>query len=317
MAVARAAAAARHKPLYRTLGDPQAALLPMPLFNVIEGGMHAENLLDLQDVMVVPVGARRFREALGMGVETYLALRHELHARGLCTAVGDEGGFAPQIADPARAIELVLAAIERAGFAPGREVAIALDVAASMLFEQGQYVLPHAGKRASPEEMVASYEAWVRSYPIVSIEDGLAENDEVGWTELGARLGDRIQLVGDDVFATHPELLRGGIRRGIANAVVIKANQVGTLSEAIETMGIARASHYGTIVSSRSGDTNDDFIADFAVGTSAGQIKAGAPCRGERVVKYNRLLRIEEELGEHARFAGFPSRFSWSKGVPA
>jgi len=304
MAFARASALAHRKPLYRAFGDPHATLLPMPMFNAIDGGMHARSLLDLQDFMIVPVGAARFRDAVAMGAETYLALRDVLLAHGHCTAVGDEGGFAPQLLDPRQALELLLRAVERAGFVPGRDVAIALDAAASTFQEQGQYVLRHTGRRYSSEELVSLYEDWTRQFPIVSLEDGLAEDDEVGWRELTARLGDRVQLVGDDVFATHPELVRSGVRRGIGNAVVIKPNQVGTVSEAIEAMGVARAGRYATIVSQRSGETNDDFIADFAVGTSAGQIKGGAPCRGERVAKYNRLLRIEQELGDEARFAG-------------
>lgn len=304
MAIARAAALARRKPLYHAFGDPHAARLPLPLFTVIDGGMHVDNLLDIQEIMVVPVGATTFHEALGMGMETYLALGDVLRGRGYSTAVGDEGGFAPQLADPVHAIELVLQAIELASFVPGRQVAIAIDVAASTLHKDGRYVLRHAGRSLSSEEIVSLYQGWLRQFPIVSLEDGVADDDRGGWQLMTEKLGDRVQLVGDDVFATHAELLRDGVQGGVGNAAVIKLNQVGTVSETIETMGVARAAHYAVIVSHRSGETNDDFIADFAVGTSAGQIKAGAPCRGERVAKYNRLLRIEEELGGEARFAG-------------
>lgn len=312
LAVARASALVRRRPLYRALGNPRANLLPLPLFNLLNGGSHADNALDIEKFMVAPVGAASFREALGMGAEMYQALKALLHRRGLGTAVGDEGGFAPSLCANAQAIELLLEATTLAGYAPGRDVVLALDVAAGRLFDSEWYHFARAERRAyHTDQLIALYEAWVRQYPIASIEDGLAEDDPEGWRRLTERLGARIQLAGDDIFATQERLVNEGVDQGVANAVVIKLNQVGTIAEAVSAMGAARAAHYATIVSHRSGETPDDFIADFAVATSAGQIKAGAPSR-ERVAKYNQLARIEEQLVSDARFAGGKAFASWN-----
>jgi len=305
LAAARALAASRGLPLYRALARDDAEwVLPVPMFNVLNGGVHAESV-DFQEFMIAPIGAPSFGEAVRMGVETYQALKSLLKEKGYSTSVGDEGGFAPALRANVEAIQLILQAIERAGFEAGTDVALALDPAASELFEGGRYVMKRAGGRElSSEDMVALYEDWVRQFPIASIEDGLAEDDWSGWKLLTERLGNRIQLVGDDIFVTQAAILRKGIDQGIANAVLIKLNQVGTLTETLETMRVAREAGYRCVVSHRSGETTDDFIADFVVATGAGQIKTGAPCRGERVAKYNQLVRIEEELGSKARFAG-------------
>jgi enolase len=305
LAVARAAAASAGEPLYRHLGGPEANLLPVPMFNVLNGGVHADNSVDFQEFMIAPVGAPSFREALRMGAETYHALKAVLKEKGHSTAVGDEGGFAPSLRANVEAIEVILKAIERAGLRAGSDVAIALDPASSELFEAPAYVLRKGGGRVmSTAAMVELYEDWVRTFPIVSIEDGLAEDDWDGWRVLTERLGERVQLVGDDIFVTNPAIIRRAIAEKIGNAALIKLNQIGTLTETLEAIQVARAAGYGLVVSHRSGETPDDFIADFAVATSAGQIKTGAPCRGERVAKYNQLARIEEELGAAARYAG-------------
>ncbi len=305
LAFARALAASRREPLYRSLGGPDATLLPVPMFNVLNGGVHADNNVDFQEFMIAPAGAATFSEALRMGVETYHALKAVLKKRGYTTAVGDEGGFAPSVRSNEEAIEVVLEAIGHAGFRAGEDVLLALDPAASAFFEDGAYVFRKSDRsRRSPEEMVAFWDAWVRKYPIASLEDGVAEDDDEGWRKITEVLGARIQLVGDDNFVTNPSLIRAAVRAGIANASLIKPNQIGTLTETLAAIAESKRAGYGTVISHRSGETSDDFIADLAVAAVAGQIKTGAPCRGERVVKYNQLLRIEEELGGAARFAG-------------
>lgn len=305
LAFARARAASARVPLYRSLGGPDATLLPVPMFNVLNGGVHADNSVDPQEFMIAPCGASSFVEALRMGVETYHALKSVLKKRGYATAVGDEGGFAPNVRSNVEAVEVVLEAITQAKLTPGKDVVVALDPAASEFFENGTYVFAKSdGSRRTAAEMVAFWEDWVRQYPIASIEDGVAEDDEEGWKLLSERLGHRIQLVGDDNFVTNPVLIRKGIADGIANAALIKLNQIGTVSETLTAISDAKNGRYGTVISHRSGETSDDFIADLAVATSAGQIKTGAPCRGERVAKYNQLLRIEEQLGSRARYAG-------------
>jgi enolase len=305
LAVARAAANSADVSLYRYLGGVDARLLPVPMFNVLNGGVHADNSVDLQEFMIAPVGAPSFREALRMGTESYHALKATLKEKGYGTAVGDEGGFAPNLKANVEAVECILRAIERAGLRPGEDIVLALDPAASEFFEDGVYVFRKSDQsRRSAPEMVAFYEEWVRQFPILSIEDGLAEGDWEGWKLLTERLGKRIQLVGDDIFVTNPAIIRRAVDEGIANAALIKLNQVGTVTETLAAMAEARAGGYGTVISHRSGETPDDFIADLAVATSAGQIKTGAPCRGERVAKYNQLVRIEEELGTQARYAG-------------
>jgi enolase len=302
LAVARAAADSVGLPLYRYLGGTNAHLLPLPLLNVLNGGVHADNPLEIQEFMLAPVGAASFSEALRWGAEAFHALRGELRARGLATAVGDEGGFAPAVASAEEACELLVRAIERAGLEPGEEVALALDAAASELLEEGRYRLQGAARTA--EEMVAFFAGLLDAYPIVSLEDPLAEDDWEGWAALTAELGPRCQVVGDDLFVTNPERLERGIREGVANAILVKVNQIGTLTETLDVVELAERHGYGVVVSHRSGETEDATIADLAVAVGAGQIKAGAPSRGERTAKYNQLLRIEEELGDVARYAG-------------
>jgi enolase len=305
LAVARAAAGDAGEPLYRYLGGARARVLPVPMFNVLNGGAHADNSVDFQELMIAPAGATSFAQAIEMGVATYQALRSVLKKRGLSTAVGDEGGFAPNLKANVEAIEVVLEAISSAGLHAGQDIVLALDPATSEFFEDGVYVLRKSdGSRKTPAQMVALWEDWVRQFPIFSIEDGAAEGDDEGWLLLTQRLGAKIQLVGDDNFVTNPAIIARAIERGVANAALIKLNQIGTLSETFEAIDVARGAGYGTVISHRSGETTDDFIADLAVATGALQIKTGAPCRGERVAKYNQLLRIEEELGESARFAG-------------
>jgi enolase len=291
--------------LYRYLAVDGLQRLPVPMFNVLNGGAHAGNTVDIQEFMVAPVGASNFAEALRMGVEAYQALRALLKKAGLATSVGDEGGFAPDLEHHSQPLDLLLRAIELAGLTPGKDVVLAVDVAAGELFDDGSYVFRKSmRRRRSTEQMIQFYSSWLKHYPIWSIEDGLAESDTEGWHRLTATLGSRVQLVGDDLFVTNTELLREGIARGWANAVLIKLNQVGTVSETLETIAQAIRNDYGVIISHRAGETDCDFIADLAVATGAGQIKAGAPARGERVAKYNRLLRIEETLGPTARYAG-------------
>jgi len=302
LAVAHAAAQSLGLPLYRYLGGPGAHLLPVPQLNVINGGVHADNDLEPQEFMLAPVGAASFSEALRWGAEVYHALHALLKERTLATGVGDEGGFAPQIATAAEALDLLVAAIVSAGLEPEREVAIALDPAASEFFSQGAYRLE--GKARSSEDMIAFYRGLLDAYPIVSIEDPLAEDDWDGWTAITEVLGGRVQLVGDDLFVTNRERLARGIAARSSNAILIKLNQIGTLSETLDVIGMARASAFGIVVSHRSGETEDSTIADLVVAVNAGQIKAGAPARSERTAKYNQLLRIEEALGDSARYAG-------------
>ena len=304
MAAARAAAADAGEPLWRYLGGAGADLLPVPTMNVLNGGVHADNPVDFQEFMIAPVGADSFAQALRLGAEVYHELQRTLKQRGLGTAVGDEGGFAPALDSNEAPLELLVTAIESAGYTPGDEVAICLDPAASEFFAGGRYELAGEGRSLSSEEMVDYWERIRDSYPVVSLEDGMAEGDWDGWHELTNRLGSGLQLVGDDVFVTNPAILREGIERGVANSILIKLNQIGTLTETLDTIQIAREAGYRCVISHRSGETEDTFIADLAVATGVGQIKTGAPARTERVAKYNQLLRIEEELGERARFAG-------------
>ncbi len=302
LAAAHGAAASLGIPLYRYLGGPGAHLLPVPLMNVINGGVHADNELELQEFMLAPVGAASFSEAVRWASEIYHALRSLLKDKGLATGVGDEGGFAPQIATASEALEFLVRAVEKAGLEPGDEVALAMDPASSELYRDGRYRLEGADRTA--DEMVAFFGGLLDSFPVVSIEDGLAEDDWSGWATLTTELGSRCQLVGDDLFVTNPERLERGLREKVATAILIKVNQIGTLTETMDVMKLAAGNGYGVVVSHRSGETEDTTIADLAVALDAGQIKAGAPARTERTAKYNRLLRIEEELGEGARFAG-------------
>ena len=303
LAVAKAAAQEAGVPLYRLFGGDGAAVLPVPLMNVVNGGAHAQNSLDLQEFMVVPAGAASFSEALRIGAETFHRLKELLHERGLATAVGDEGGFAPDLPSGAEAIAVVLEAAERAGHA--EKVAIALDPATTELYEGGRYRLPGEGLDLDAGGMIGLWEDLCGRFPIVSIEDGLAEDDWTGWQALSERLGERTQLVGDDLFVTNPERLRRGIVERVANAILVKVNQIGTLSETLETIELARANGYAAVMSHRSGETEDTTIADLAVATGVGQIKTGAPSRTDRVAKYNQLLRIEEELGEAGVYPGW------------
>ena len=304
LAAAHAGAAIAGESLYRFMGGGAAPLLPAPMMNVLNGGAHADNNVDFQEFMLFPLGAPSFAEALRWGAEVFHVLRTVLHEKGLSTAVGDEGGFAPDLKTNREAIELMLRAIERAGYRPGEDIAIALDPAASEFFEDGVYLLEGEGARLSAQELIGFWEDWLRRYPIVSIEDGLAEQDWEGWGAMSRALGKKLQIVGDDIFVTNPALLRRGIEKGVGNAILIKLNQIGTLSETLETMRIAREADYAVVVSHRSGETEDTTIADLAVATAAGQIKTGSLSRTDRVCKYNRLLRIEEELGGRARYAG-------------
>lgn len=302
LAVARAAAKEVGWPLYRYIGGVNARTLPVPMMNILNGGKHAANNLDLQEFMVMPIGAKTFAEALRMGSEVYQALKQTLSHKGLNVSVGDEGGFAPNLRTNEEAIHVILEGIEAAGYRPGEDVAIALDPAASSFYEKGQYVLAAENKRLDAGEMIDIYEEWVNKYPIVSIEDGLAEEDWEGFALLKSRLGHRIQIMGDDIFVTNPERLARGIKEDSANSILIKLNQIGTLSETLDTIQMAHRAGYTTVISHRSGETEDTTIADVAVAVNAGQIKSGAPARTERVAKYNRLLRIEEELGSISYF---------------
>ncbi|NOY87466.1 MAG: phosphopyruvate hydratase [Deltaproteobacteria bacterium] len=304
IAVAKAAADELGLPLYRYIGGLSANILPVPQMNIINGGAHADSGLDIQEFMIAPWGADTFSEAYRMGSEVYHHLKAVLADMGHSTAVGDEGGFAPRIKDHRTALDAIVKGIEAAGYRPGEDVAIFLDPAASGFFKDGFYVLESEGKKLTPEEMVTYYASLVDDYPIVSIEDGMAEEDWDGWAVMTRELGDRIQIVGDDIFVTNPRTLSEGIRKGVANAVLIKPNQIGTLTETLETMRIARRAGYGIVISHRSGETTDTTIADLAVAAGTGQLKTGAPCRAERIAKYNQLLRIEEELDEEAIFLG-------------
>ena len=305
LAVARAAADEAGLPLYRYLGGPLAHVLPVPMMNILNGGAHASNTVDCQEFMVVPIGAESFPEGLRMGVEVFHALKKVLAKRGLSTAVGDEGGFAPNLPHDEAALEAIMSAVEAAGFAAGKDIAIALDVAASELFEDGSYVFRKSGGgKKTAEEMIALYKGWVDRYPIVSIEDGLAESDWTGWAKLTEALSGRVQLVGDDIFCTNPDLLARGIDENVGNAILIKVNQIGTLTETLQCIELARSNGYGAIISHRSGETEDTFIADLAVGSGVGQIKTGSGSRTDRIAKYNQLLRIAEELGDVAHYPG-------------
>ena len=307
LAAAKAAAADADVPLFRWLGGDEARTLPVPLMNLINGGAHAQNRLDLQEFMLVPAGAETFSEALRVGVEVFHALKAVLHERGLATGVGDEGGFAPDLESTSAAIDAVLEAAGRAGHRD--RVAIALDPAASEVYREGAYHLPGEGRTLTPTEMVEFYAALANRFPLVSIEDGLDENAWSDWRELTEALGDRVQLVGDDLFVTNVDFLRRGVDEGVANAILVKVNQIGTLTESLDVIEMARAAGYATVISHRSGETEDTTIADLAVAVNAGQIKTGAPSRTDRVAKYNQLLRIEEELGSAATFPGL-SAFS-------
>jgi enolase len=305
MAAARAAAACYKLPLYRYLGGAGANTLPTPMMNILNGGAHADNNVDFQEFMVMPVGAESFSEALRWGVEVFHTLKGVLKKRGYNTAVGDEGGFAPSVKSNLEAIEVVLEAIQQAGYKPGEEIAIALDPACSEFFKDGKYVFKKSGKSSkSSEEMVAYWAKWVRDYPIVSLEDGLAEDDWAGWEMLTKELGGKIQLVGDDLFVTNVERLQEGIDRKVANSILIKVNQIGTVSQTLDSIDLARRNGYTSVISHRSGETEDTFIADLAVATGVGQIKTGSASRTDRVAKYNQLLRIEEALGGSGRFLG-------------
>lgn len=304
LAAARAAAQQAEQPLYRWLGGEQAHLLPSPMMNVLNGGAHADNNVDVQEFMLYPLGAGSFAEALRWGAEVFHTLRGVLTEKGYATAVGDEGGFAPNLNSNDEAVELILFAIEKAGYRPGEDIALALDPAASEFFHDGRYVLAGEGRSLDSEEMIEFWSDWVGRYPIVSIEDGLAEGDWRGWNQLTAELGDRLQIVGDDLFVTNPEILQRGIDEKSANAILIKVNQIGTLTETLEAIRLAQAADFGVVVSHRSGETEDTTIADLAVAVGAGQIKTGSLCRTDRVCKYNQLLRIEAELGTGAVYAG-------------
>jgi enolase len=303
MAFARAASASRKIPLRTYLGP--GGVLPVPMFNILNGGAHADNSVDFQEFMIGPVGAPSFREALRMGAETYHALKALLKKQGLSTGVGDEGGFAPNLKSNVQAVELILQAIQTAGYRAGRDIVLCLDPAASEFFRDGKYVFHKSdGSKHTSAEMVDFWADWVRQFPIWLLEDGLAEDDWAGWKILTERLGQKIRLVGDDIFVTNPAIIRRAIEEKVANASLIKLNQIGTVTETLEAIAIGKAAKYGNMISHRSGETTDDFIADLAVGTAVGMIKTGAPCRAERLAKYNQLLRIEEELGDRGRYAG-------------
>ena len=308
LAAAKAAALDAEQPLYAYLaelyGGGEAELLPVPMMNVLNGGAHADNSVDFQEFMVVPTGAQTYSEGLRKGTEVFHALKRTLGERGLSTAVGDEGGFAPDLESNEAALDLLIAGIRAAGLEPGRDIQIALDPATSELFEDGSYVLKHEGRTLSAEELAAYWEDICSRYPVVSLEDGMGEEDWQGWALLTERLGDRVQLVGDDNFVTNPQRLRRGIEEGVANSILVKLNQIGTLTETLDTVRIAHEAGYTVVISHRSGETEDTTIADLVVGTGAGQIKTGAPSRSDRTSKYNRLLRIEEELGERASYPG-------------
>jgi enolase len=305
MAAARAGSAALNLPLYRYLGGPMARTLPVPLMNILNGGAHATNTVDFQEYMIVPVGAESFGDALRMGTEVFHALKKVLVKRKLSTGVGDEGGFAPDLKSDEAALDVVMEAIEAAGYEAGTEIALALDCAASELYTNGKYTFKKSGAGTkNAEQMVELYAKWLRKYPIVSIEDGLAESDWTGWGQLTEALGDRCQLVGDDLFVTNTEFLARGIEEDVANAILVKVNQIGTLTETLEAIEMAGRNGYRSIISHRSGETEDVFIADLAVATNAGQIKTGSASRTDRVAKYNQLLRIEAELGQHAEYPG-------------
>jgi len=314
LAVAKAAANVQQQPLYRYLGGVSARTLPVPMMNILNGGKHADNSTDMQEYMVLPVGAPTFRQALRMGAEVYQGLKKVLHGKKLNTNVGDEGGFAPSLSSNREALEVIVAAIETAGYKPGVDIFLGMDPAASEFYDNGRYVLAREGRTLTSSEMVDLYEQWISEYPIITIEDGLSEDDWDGWKLLRQRLGDRIQLVGDDLFVTNTTRLKRGIQEHAANSILIKLNQIGTLTETMAAIEMAKRAAFTAVVSHRSGETEDTTIADLVVATNAGQIKTGAPARSERVAKYNRLLVIEDELGEEAaHYAGFSAFYN----VPA
>ena len=311
LAVAKAAANANQQPLYRYIGGVSARTLPVPMMNILNGGRHADNSTDMQEYMILPVGASTFREALRMGAEVYQGLKKVLQGKKLNTNVGDEGGFAPSLSSNREALEVIVAAIEAAGYKPGVDIFLGMDPAASEFYQDGKYVLAREGRTLSSSEMVDLYEQWLNEYPIITIEDGLAEDDWEGWAQLQQQLGQRVQLVGDDLFVTNTERLKRGIHEHSANAILIKLNQIGTLTETLAAIEMAKRAAFTAVVSHRSGETEDTTIADLVVATNAGQIKTGAPARSERVAKYNRLLAIEDELGEEtARYAGFSAFYN-------
>jgi enolase len=305
MAAARAAAASHGLPLYKYLGGANASLLPVPCMNVLNGGKHADNTVDFQEFMIAPHHAPSFAESIRMGMETFHTLKKVLNAKGYSTAVGDEGGFAPDLKSNDEAVELILEAIAKAGYKPGEDISICLDPAASEMWDDGKYVLFKSTKKAiSSQELIGIWDSWSRQYPIILLEDGMGENDWAGWKDLTSALGSRVELVGDDVFCTNPRILREGIDKGIANGILIKLNQIGSVTETLDAMELAARNSYRCFVSHRSGETEDTFISDLTVATGAGHIKTGSGCRSERVAKFNQFLRIEEELGGAARFAG-------------
>jgi enolase len=305
MAVARAAAVSKRLPLWRWLGGSNSSLLPVPCMNVINGGRHADNTVDFQEFMIAPHNAPSFTESIRVGTETFHKLRDVLRKRGYSTGVGDEGGFAPDLKSNEEAVEVILEAITQAGYKPGRDISLCLDPATSEMWQDGRYVFFKSSKaKSSSDDMVKLWASWVKQYPIASIEDGMAESDWDGWKKLTEAVGDRVQLVGDDLFCTNPALLKEGIQRGVANAILIKLNQIGTVTETLDTIELAGRNSYRCMISHRSGESEDTFIADLAVAVGAGQIKTGSGCRGERVAKFNQLLRIEHELGAEARFPG-------------
>jgi enolase len=311
LAVAKAAANASEQPLYRYLGGVSAATLPVPMMNILNGGKHADNSTDMQEYMVLPVGASSFHDALRMGSEVYLSLKKVLKGKKLNTNVGDEGGFAPSLSSNREALEVIIAAIEAAGYKPGNDIFLGMDPAASELYDNGKYVLAREGRTLTSSEMIDLYEQWLNEYPIISIEDGLAEDDWDGWSQLRQRLGQQLQLVGDDLFVTNTERLKRGIQEHSANSILIKLNQIGTLTETMDAIEMAKRAAFTAVVSHRSGETEDTTIADLVVATNAGQIKTGSPARSERVAKYNRLLAIEDELGpEVAHYAGFSAFYN-------
>ena len=311
LATAHAVAQELDLPLFRYLGGPDAHLLPVPLLNVLNGGAHADNSVDFQEFMLAPLGAATFAEALEWGANTYHQLKKQLADKKMSTGVGDEGGFAPDLGSNEEAVQLLLDAIEAAGYTPGQDIALALDPATSEIADKGDYVLASEDRRLSRDEMVAFWADWVARYPIVSIEDGMAEDDWDGWKALTQTIGDRVQLVGDDLFVTNPEVLQRGIAEGAGNSILVKPNQIGSLTETLECVRIAQRAAFTTVISHRSGETEDSTIADIAVATNAGQIKTGAPARGERTAKYNQLLRIEDVLGDSARYPGVRAFPRW------
>jgi enolase len=313
LAVAKAAAEDAGLPLYHYLGGPNARELPVPMMNVLNGGAHADNNVDVQEFMIIPAGAPSCTEAIRIGAEVFHALKSVLKKKGYNTSVGDEGGFAPNLKSNEEAVQVILEAIEKAGYKPGHDVFLGLDAAASEFYENGVYDLKGEGKKKSPEEMVAFYEEWVKRYPIVSIEDGMSEKDWKGWKLLTDRLGNKIQLVGDDIFVTNTSIFKKGIAEGIGNSILIKLNQIGTLTETLDAIEMAKRAHYTSVVSHRSGESEDATIADLAVATNAGQIKTGSLSRTDRIAKYNQLIRIEEELGDAAVFRGREVFFSLRK----